>query len=89
MERLVGIRVEAGPEPVFHLRPGVHLPIDSLKARWQSRWGELRVGWQTVGDRRELHVTIPPGCKGQIHEPGKSPAAPWGSGEHQITISRK
>jgi alpha-L-rhamnosidase len=86
MERLVGIQVEAGPEPVFHLRPGVHLPIDSLKARWQSRWGEVRVGWQTAGDRRELHVTIPPGCKGQIHEPGKSPAEPWGSGKHQTIV---
>ncbi len=66
MERLVGIRVEPGPQPVFHLRPGVRLPVRSLHARWQSRWGELCVEWKTKGTQRELEIVIPPGCVGRL-----------------------
>ncbi|MEI6492959.1 MAG: hypothetical protein WCO94_10460, partial [Verrucomicrobiota bacterium] len=58
----------------------------SLNARWQSRWGEVRIGWQTAGDRRELSISLPPGCKGQLHRPDRSPAEPWGSGKHQTTV---
>jgi alpha-L-rhamnosidase len=66
MERLVGIEVESGSEPVFHLRPGIHLPVESLRARWQSRWGELRIEWKTKGTQRELEIFIPPGCVGRL-----------------------
>lgn len=66
MQYLVGIRVEPGPEPIFHLRPAVHLPLASLDARWQSRWGEVAVQWETTDDRKRLTVTIPPGCRGRL-----------------------
>jgi alpha-L-rhamnosidase len=66
MQYLVGIRVEPGPEPVFHLRPAVQLPLESLTARWQSRWGQVELSWQTKAEGKSLTVNIPPGCRGLL-----------------------
>lgn len=83
MERLVGIRVEPGPEPVFHLRPGVHLPLASLNARWRSRWGELRLAWAPQGNGKILEITIPPGCRADLSLHGQGRIA-LTSGKHEI-----
>jgi alpha-L-rhamnosidase len=85
MERLVGIRVEPGPEPVFHLRPGIHLPFESLRARWQSRWGELRVEWKTEKTQREMEIVIPPGCVGRLFTYGDNNPVALAAGFHKKT----
>lgn len=71
MQKLVGIGVEPGPEPVFHLQPAIQLPLASLSARWQSRWGEVSVGWMTQAGRKLLTVSIPPGCAGTLKVGGQ------------------
>lgn len=67
MQYLIGIRVEPGPDPVFYLRPAIHLPLASLNARWQSRWGEVDVSWTTKNRHKELTVRIPAGCRAHLH----------------------
>jgi alpha-L-rhamnosidase len=83
MERLVGIRTEPGSEPVFHLRPGVHLPIESLRARWRSRWGELRLAWAPDENGKRLEITVPPGCRAELSLPQRRPID-LASGHHTI-----
>ena len=80
---LVGIRVEPGPEPVFHLRPGIHLPLAALNARWQSRWGEVEVSWTTCDEGKQLTVTLPPGCRGKLETAIGGEVKELGSGRHQ------
>jgi len=70
MQNLVGIRPEPGPEPMFHMKPGIDLPLASLSARWRSRWGEVRIAWETQAGRKSLTVSIPAGCRGRLHLPG-------------------
>jgi len=43
----------------FLLRPAVHLPLAKLNARWQSRWGEVGMSWETHEDRKILAVARP------------------------------
>lgn len=88
MERLVGIRVESGSEPVFHLRPGIHLPLESLQARWQSRWGELGIQWRTSGNKCELTLQIPPGCQAKLNRPHGAASEKFTSGSHQLVIDK-
>ena len=83
MRSLVGIRVEPGPEPVFHLRPGIHLPLVALNARWQSRWGEVEVSWTTCGKGKLLTVSLPPGCRGKLEMAIGGKVKELGSGRHQ------
>jgi len=37
----------------------VHLPLAKLNARWQSRWGEVGMSWETHEDRKILAVARP------------------------------
>jgi alpha-L-rhamnosidase len=83
MQYLVGIRVAPGPEPVFHLRPAVHLPLTALDARWQSRWGAVEVSWVTVDEGKQLTVSIPPGCRARLELAGGGEVRELGSGRHQ------
>lgn len=71
MNDLIGIRVVPAPEPVFDLRPAVHLPLESLSARWRSRWGEVLIAWQSMQGIKKLAVTIPPGCVGHLRLHGQ------------------
>ncbi len=88
MQYLVGIRVEPGPEPVFHLRPAVHLPLATLDARWQSCWGEVGVKWETTDDGKRLAVTIPPGCRGRLALAGEL-ERDLSPGRHEIAIVQR
>ncbi len=85
---LVGIRVEPGPEPLFHLRPAVHLSLAALEARWQSRWGEVEVSWVTGDEGKQLTVSIPPGCRGRLELAGGGEMEELGSGTHKRTIAK-
>lgn len=87
MQYLVGIRVEPGPEPVFHLRPAVHLPLASLDARWQSRWGEVAVQWVTTDASKQLTIAIPPGCRAHLTLPDAESPQVLTSGVHHLTIT--
>jgi alpha-L-rhamnosidase len=88
MQYLVGIRVEPGSEPLFHLRPAVHLPLASLDAHWRSRWGEIGVKWETTDDRKRLTVTIPPGGRGRLALAGEL-ERDLGPGRHEIAIVQR
>lgn len=83
MQYLVGIRAEPGAEPIFHLRPAVHLPLASLDARWQSRWGEVEIKWGTTDDGKRLAVTIPPGCRGRLALANET-VRELGAGRHEM-----
>jgi len=88
MQYLVGIRVEPGPEPTFHLRPAVHLPLASLNARWQSRWGEVEVSWVTGDEGKQLTVIIPPGCRGRLELTDGGEMRELGSGTHKRSMAK-
>ncbi|MFZ4775936.1 MAG: alpha-L-rhamnosidase C-terminal domain-containing protein [Terrimicrobiaceae bacterium] len=87
MRYLVGIRVEPGPAPIFHLRPAVNLPLAALTARWQSRWGEVQVKWETGDGGRQLTVIIPPGCRGRLEIAGTGEIRELDSGKYQSLLS--
>lgn len=84
MQYLVGIRTEPESEPVIRLRPAVDLPLASLSAGWQSRWGEVIVSWVTEGDRRTLTVEIPPGCVRKLQLPGEEELHHLEPGQHEV-----
>lgn len=83
MQYLVGIRVEPGPEPLFRLRPAVHLPLASLHAKWMSHWGEVDVSWETCEDRKELCIAIPAGCRGKLQLMTTGEEHDLGPGRHE------
>lgn len=88
MQYLVGIRVEPGPEPLFHLRPAVHLPLAALEARWQSRWGEVRLAWEQVGEgKKRLTVAIPPGCRGRLRLASGYAEHELAPGAHALSVA--
>lgn len=82
-EYLIGFNVEPGPEPLFHLRPALHLPLDSLNAKWMSRWGEIEVSWTTREGHKELNITIPIGCRGHLQLLPGGEELELGSGKHE------
>lgn len=87
MQGLVGIRVEPGPQPRFHLRPACHLPLAALDARWKSLWGELRVQWETrEGGEMVVTVMIPPGCRAVLMLPGSGKTIMLDSGCHAVDV---
>ncbi|HCD34540.1 MAG TPA: hypothetical protein DER01_19175 [Phycisphaerales bacterium] len=86
LQRLVGIQIQPGPQPVFDLHPAVHLPLQTLEAHWQSRWGEIAINWQTNEQGKILNVLIPPGCRGMLKLHGKSEILPLDPGKHQINV---
>lgn len=79
-----GERQAACAEPVFHLQPGVQLPLSSLQSRWQSRWGELRLAWTTDAGGKTLDIVIPPGCRGELSLHQRQ-SVRLTSGKHRIT----
>ena len=89
MQCLVGIRVEPGPEPVFHMRPGLHLPLAALNACWQSRWGKVEVSWTSCDEGKLLAITIPPGCRGKLEMATGGEVQDLGSGRHQKLVKTK
>lgn len=87
MQYLIGLRVEPGPEPVFHLRPAVHLPLASLDARWQSRWGEVAVQWVTTQASKQLTLAVPPGCLARLALPHAGLPQTLASGTTRLTVT--
>ena len=87
-EYLLGIRIEPGPEPIFHLRPAIHLPLDSLEAHWNTRWGKVLVSWQRDKNHIALNLEIPAGCAGRLTLFGVTDVWNLPSGCHEITLAQ-
>jgi alpha-L-rhamnosidase len=84
---IAGLSVVPGSEPVFQLRPALHLPIESLNMTWYTRWGSVLVAWDQRADGTELMVEIPPGCRGDLRLPGEAEGTRLVSGQYRVVRS--
>ncbi|HEY3331000.1 MAG TPA: family 78 glycoside hydrolase catalytic domain [Capsulimonadaceae bacterium] len=84
-QRLVGISTTPGTTPVIDLRPATHLPLESLTATLQTRWGTVGVAWRTDAGAKRLTVDVPPGCVANLHLNGK-PVSVLAPGQTVVSV---
>ncbi|KAK5952291.1 hypothetical protein OHC33_006764 [Knufia fluminis] len=67
---VAGVRsVRAGYEE-WVIVPGLGFNVTSASARVPTRFGELSVSWEAVGEILSVNVTAPEGTKGRVELPG-------------------
>ncbi|TWU39621.1 glycoside hydrolase family 78 protein [Novipirellula artificiosorum] len=85
-ERIAGL----SPDPAhpgykhFFVRPILGGPLTSASAELETGYGKAASGWQHVGDKVELTVTVPPNTTATVVFPDDRPAETLSAGQYRF-----